>query len=84
MFNVPSAVTLARWGRGSAVVQSATLPCQRVVEGTLSTLPGLARAEGIAPPALLIVGEVVRLREKLAWFADRCQAPISKEDLCVS
>jgi hypothetical protein len=28
----------------------------------------MARAERIAPPALLIVGDVVRLRAKLAWF----------------
>jgi len=38
------------------------------VEGTLLTLPDKAKAQPIGPPALLIVGEVVRLRAKLGWF----------------
>ena len=52
----------------AAVVEKATLREQRVVEGTLATLADKAKAERVAPPALLIVGEVVRLRAKLAWF----------------
>ena len=52
----------------AALVEKATLPEQRVIEGTLRTLPSLAAAAGVKPPALLIVGEVVRLRERLAWF----------------
>ena len=52
----------------AAVVEKATLPEQRVVEGTLLTLPDKAKAQPIGPPALLIVGEVVRLRAKLGWF----------------
>jgi uroporphyrin-III C-methyltransferase/precorrin-2 dehydrogenase/sirohydrochlorin ferrochelatase len=50
----------------AALVENATLPRQRVTEGTLESLP--AAAQGAKPPALLIVGEVVRLRSKLAWF----------------
>jgi uroporphyrin-III C-methyltransferase/precorrin-2 dehydrogenase/sirohydrochlorin ferrochelatase len=50
----------------AALVERATLAEQVVTEGTLSSLPALARAA--KPPALLIVGEVVRLRERLAWF----------------
>ena len=60
----------------AALVEKATLPEQRVTEGTLATLPGLA--SGAKPPALLIVGEVVRLRAKLAWFGDR-REPISPQ-----
>jgi uroporphyrin-III C-methyltransferase/precorrin-2 dehydrogenase/sirohydrochlorin ferrochelatase len=52
----------------AAVVEKATLAGQRVVSGTLATLAALAASEGIKPPALLIVGEVVRLRDKLRWF----------------
>ena len=52
----------------AAVVEKATLAEQRVIEGTLLTLPEEAKARHAAPPALLIVGEVVRLRSKLAWF----------------
>ena len=52
----------------AAVVENATLPQQRVIEGTLATLADEAKAQRVAPPALLIVGEVVRLRAKLGWF----------------
>jgi len=52
----------------AALVERATLPRQRVVTGTLTTLPGLAEREGVRPPALLIVGEVVSLRGKLGWY----------------
>ena len=51
-----------------ALVENATLPQQRVGEGVLASLPRLARESNVRPPALLIVGEVVRLRAKLAWF----------------
>ncbi len=43
-----------------ALVEKATLPGQRIVEGTLATLPGIALAAGVRPPSLLIVGEVVK------------------------
>lgn len=60
-------------GRGAdtpaALVENGTLPSQRVVTGTLATLPEIAAAAGIHPPALLIIGEVVSLAGRLAWFA---------------
>jgi uroporphyrin-III C-methyltransferase/precorrin-2 dehydrogenase/sirohydrochlorin ferrochelatase len=52
----------------AALVEKATLPAQRVVEGTLANLPEAAKSSNVRPPALLIVGEVVRLRAKLAWY----------------
>jgi len=52
----------------AAIVQQGTQPGQRVVTGTLDTLPELAAHARLAPPTLIIVGDVVRLREKLAWF----------------
>jgi uroporphyrin-III C-methyltransferase/precorrin-2 dehydrogenase/sirohydrochlorin ferrochelatase len=52
----------------AALVEKATWPGQRVVEGTLATLPAAAAAAGVKAPALLIAGDVVRLRERLAWF----------------
>jgi len=58
----------------AAVVEKATLRVQRVIEGTLATLPAAAAGAGVRPPALLIVGEVVRLRERLAWFEPADQA----------
>jgi len=58
----------------AALVEKATLDTQRVVEGTLATLPALAAGENVRPPALVIVGDVVRLRGRLGWFS-RNQVP---------
>ncbi len=49
-------------------VRWATRPDQETVAGTLATLPRLIEERGLRPPATIIVGEVVRLREKLNWF----------------
>ncbi len=52
----------------AAVVQQGTTVNQKVVSGTLQTLPELVAEARLQPPCLTIIGEVVRLREKLAWF----------------
>ncbi len=51
-----------------AIVQQGTTPNQRVITGTLATLPAIAEREQPQAPTLIIVGGVVLLREKLAWF----------------
>jgi len=51
-----------------AIVQQGTTQNQRVLTGTLATLPGIAQIEKLQAPTLIIVGGVVTLREKLAWF----------------
>lgn len=48
-----------RWG---------TRPDQETLVGTLATLPALIEQHAMKPPATIIVGEVVRLREKLDWY----------------
>ncbi|MCB1928677.1 MAG: uroporphyrinogen-III C-methyltransferase [Rhodocyclaceae bacterium] len=61
----------------AALVENGTLPNQRTITGNLRTLPALARNVGIKPPALLIVGSVVSLRDTIAWFERRtadCEA----------
>ncbi|GAB4173284.1 MAG: hypothetical protein Fur0039_14590 [Rhodocyclaceae bacterium] len=52
----------------AALVREATGPGQLTITGTLATLPELAARHGITPPALIVIGEVVRLRERLSWF----------------
>ncbi len=52
----------------AALVQQGTTPHQRVYTGTVSTLPDIAEKEKPRPPTLIIVGEVVRLRNKLNWY----------------
>jgi len=48
-----------RWG---------TRPDQQTLAGTLATLPGLIHEHELKPPATIVIGEVVGLREKLNWF----------------
>ena len=52
----------------AAIVQQGTTPEQRTVTGTLATLPELAEAAQLKAPTLIVVGEVVRLKDRLAWF----------------
>jgi uroporphyrin-III C-methyltransferase/precorrin-2 dehydrogenase/sirohydrochlorin ferrochelatase len=52
----------------AALVQAGTTPQQRVLTGTLATLPGIVAASEVKAPTLIIIGEVVRLRERLKWF----------------
>ena len=52
----------------AAVVERGTTPAQRVVIGTLSTLPEAVAAADCKSPLLIIVGAVVGLRERLQWF----------------
>jgi uroporphyrin-III C-methyltransferase/precorrin-2 dehydrogenase/sirohydrochlorin ferrochelatase len=52
----------------AAIVQQGTTHKQRVLTGSLATLPGLAASAHLSPPTLIIVGEVVKLHQKLAWF----------------
>src|SRR5664279_1357191 len=53
-------------GTPAMAVRWATRPDQQTITGTLSSLPGMLA--GMKPPATIVVGEVVRLREKLDWF----------------
>jgi len=52
----------------AAIIEKGTTPEQRVVAGTLGTLAELAAGACVHPPALVIVGEVVGLRDKLCWY----------------
>jgi uroporphyrin-III C-methyltransferase len=52
----------------AAVVQQGTTAAQRVVAATLADLPVQVAQAGLKSPCLIIVGEVVALREQLAWF----------------
>ena len=52
----------------AAVVQQGTTREQRVVTGTLRTLAGQVADAMLTPPTLIIIGDVVRLRERLNWY----------------
>jgi len=55
----------------AAIIRNGTLKDQRTLLATLGTLPEQIKTAGIRPPALIIVGSVVRLHEKLDWFERR-------------
>jgi uroporphyrinogen III methyltransferase/synthase len=66
------ASSLIRHGRSPqtpvAVIRWGTLPTQETLTGTLADIAALAQAHQLKPPAIIVVGEVVALREKLNWF----------------
>jgi uroporphyrinogen III methyltransferase / synthase len=51
----------------AAVVERGTLPDQRTVAGTLATIAERARAEGVRPPSITVVGPVAAFAKQLAW-----------------
>lgn len=57
--SVDTPVALVRWG---------TYAKQRTVVGTLRDIVDRAKAADMRPPTVVVVGEVVRLREQLNWF----------------
>lgn len=52
----------------AALIQQGTTQQQRVLSGSLATLPEIVRREHPQAPTLIIVGGVVGLRDKLHWF----------------
>lgn len=52
----------------AAVIQWGTRPEQRVVSGRLDEIAGLAKQGGFSSPSIILVGEVVSLRNRLQWF----------------
>jgi uroporphyrin-III C-methyltransferase / precorrin-2 dehydrogenase / sirohydrochlorin ferrochelatase len=52
----------------AALIEQGTTPHQRVLVGTLTTLPDIVKKAQARAPTLIIIGEVVQLHNKLAWF----------------
>jgi uroporphyrinogen III methyltransferase/synthase len=65
-------VALIRWG---------THPDQEVLTGTLATIVAMAHEAGFKAPAVTVVGDVVRLRDRLRWFDNR---PLSGRGILVT
>ena len=55
----------------AAVIERGTSLWQRTVTGTLTDIAHLARDARIKPPAILVVGGVVELRDRLKWWETR-------------
>ncbi len=54
----------------AAIVETGSLPSQRVLSAPVQELPRAALAAGAASPAVVVVGEVVGLRELISWFPE--------------
>lgn len=51
-----------------AIIENGTTKEQRVIKSTLSNILKKAQEEKIKPPAIIIIGNVVSLHEKISWF----------------
>jgi siroheme synthase len=51
-----------------AIIENGTTKKQRIVKGTLSNIVEKAQEKEMKSPAIIIIGKVVSLQEKLAWF----------------
>lgn len=67
-----------------ALVQWGTWAQQRVVIGTLATIVEIVRNAGLTPPAVCVVGEVVKLRSALRWFDDTAARPLHGKRILVT
>lgn len=55
----------------AALIRRGTTPQQEILTGTLATIVGLAQSNNFKPPAILVVGKVVDLRDTLRWFDEK-------------
>ncbi|MDQ0245570.1 uroporphyrin-III C-methyltransferase [Bacillus fengqiuensis] len=61
-----------------AVIEQGTTSYQRTVAGTLETIVEVVKREQIANPAIIVIGEVVKLSEKLSWFPEKVYESASR------
>jgi uroporphyrin-III C-methyltransferase len=52
----------------AAIIEWGTTSMQRTVTATLGTIVDVAKKERIQNPSMIVIGEVVRFREKIHWF----------------
>ncbi len=84
--NLPEIVArLTEFGRPAdtpvAVIKDGTRPGQVTVTGRLDNITEIVREKRLTSPAIIVVGEVVGLREKLAWFDNQ---PLSGKRVLVT
>ncbi len=65
----------------TAVIERGTTPAQKQVTGTLENIADVVKNAGIKPPAITVIGEVVKHQPHLSWFVDR---PLSGKSIMVT
>lgn len=63
-----------------AIVCNATTDQQQIVETTLKNAERDLVVAGLSPPAIVVVGEIVRLRQSLDWFGDTLDVPAPRSN----
>jgi len=74
--NLPQiAKTLMKHGRSPetpvAIIQRGTVAEQKTIVGVLQDIAEKVRKEGVEPPGIIVVGDIVNLRKELIWFEKR-------------
>lgn len=87
--NIPKITEkLIQYGRSPktpvAIIRWGTKPQQQVWTTTLEDAPDMAKREGIKPPSIFLVGEVVKLREQLKWFDNTDTKPLFGKKIMVT
>lgn len=82
--NLPYICTkLMQHGRSAqtpvALIHWGTTEAQRTVTGTLATIVDMVRTEQISNPSMIVVGDVVQLRDQLRWFEDDAEGVAWKQ-----
>lgn len=67
-----------------AIIENGTLPQQRVVRGKLKQLTELVEGYKVVSPALIVIGEVTVLADRLGWFCDSHLLGSNKDNLQIS
>ena len=74
---------LLKYGRNPstpvALVNMGTFEAQKTVVGTLETIVNIVEEQKIANPSMIIVGEVVQMREKIKWFENKVLDQLERE-----
>jgi siroheme synthase len=67
-----------------AVIQWGTYQTQQTIVGTLASIAGDVERAGVCAPAVVVIGEVVRLRESLNWFWEEPRERSNRENALVA
>ncbi len=54
-----------------AIIEWGTMPEQKTVVGNLESIVDIARSNSVSPPAIVVVGDVVKLRDQLNWYENK-------------
>ena len=66
----------------AAVIRWGTYDSQQTVVGSLESIAGDVERVGLRAPAVIVIGEVVRLRERVRWFEQR-SIESSRRSVCL-